>query len=149
LSTPALLHTREQFSFTANAPFDVAWPLFGADKERAWAPDWEPAFLWPEKPFDQEGMVFNVRHEERTAIWVNTAFDRAAGRIQYVYVIAEVVATVITLELMPARDSTTVDVVYERTSLAGAANDIVRGMAARDRVAGKEWNQQINSHLGQ
>jgi hypothetical protein len=149
LSTPAPLHTCEQFSFSANAPFDVAWPLFGADKERIWAPDWEPLFLWPEKPFDREGMVFKIRHEEGTAVWVNTTFDPIARRIQYVYVIPDVVVTLISLELTPARDSTTVDVVYERTSLAGAANDIVKAMAARDRVAGKEWSQQINNHLGQ
>lgn len=149
MSTAAPLHTREQFSFTANAPFEVAWPLFGADKERAWAPDWEPVFLWPKKPFDQEGMVFKVALGDRTAVWVNTAFDPVARRIQYVYVIPDVVVTVITLELMPIRDSTTIDVVYERTSLTGAANDIVTAMAARDRVAGKEWSQQINSHLGQ
>jgi hypothetical protein len=148
LSTAALLHTRERFSLTACASFDVAWPLFGADKERAWAPDWQPVFLWPERPFDREGMVFQVRHGDRSAVWVNTAFDRAARRIQYVYVIPDVVVTVITLKLMPARGSTNIDVVYERTALAEAANDIVRDMAARDRVAGKEWSQQINGYLG-
>jgi hypothetical protein len=146
---PALLHTREQFSLVANAPFDIAWPLFGADKERAWAPDWEPVFLWPEKAFDEEGMVFKVRHGEKSAVWVNTAFDRIARRIQYVYVIPDVVVTVITLRLTPDRHSTAVDVVYERTALADAANEIVKDMAARDRVAGKEWSQQINTHLSQ
>ncbi len=149
MSTAALLHTREQFSLTANASFDVAWPLFGADKERVWAPGWEPVFLWPEKPLDQEGMVFRVRHGDRSAAWVNTAFDRAARRIQYVYVIPDVVVTVITLELMPDRGSTNIDVVYERTALTEAANDTVRDMAAHDRVAGMEWSQQINGYLGQ
>ena len=71
----------------------VAWPLFGAHKERVWAPGWEPVFLWPEKPLDQQGMVFRVRHGDRSAVWVNTAFDRAARRIQYVYVIPDVVVT--------------------------------------------------------
>jgi hypothetical protein len=150
LSTPALLHTREEFSFAANAPFDAAWPLFGADQERVWAPGWDPVFLWPpEKPFDREGMVFKIGFGERTAIWVNTAFDRAARRVQYVYVIPEIMVTVITLKLLPVRDSTTVKVVYERTALAEAANDIVREMAVRDRIAGEEWSGQINRHLGQ
>jgi hypothetical protein len=149
MSAPTLLHTREQFSLVANAPFEIAWPLFGAEKERAWAPDWEPDFLWPEKAFDQEGMVFTVRHEGRNSVWVNTAFDPMARRIQYVYVIPDVVVTVITLMLTPERRSTTIDVVYERTALADSANEIVRAMAARDRVAGKEWSQQINAHLSQ
>jgi hypothetical protein len=149
LSTSTLLHTREQFSLVANAPFEVAWPLFGADKERAWAPDWEPGFLWPEKAFDQEGMVFKVRHGDKNAVWVNTAFDRTARRIQYVYVIPDLVATVITLRLMADGDSTAIHVVYERTALLQAANDIVKEMALRDRIAGKEWSRQIDQHLSQ
>lgn len=147
MNSPSLLHTREQFSFVANAPFEVAWPLFGADKERAWAPGWQPVFLWPEKAFDQEGMVFEIRHGDRNAVWINTAFDRMAGRIQYVYVIPDVVATVITLKLMPVSDSTIIDVVYERTALLRAANDVVKQMAARDRVADMEWGLQINGYL--
>jgi hypothetical protein len=148
LSGSGLLHTREQFSLVANAPFEIAWPLLGADKERAWAPDWQPAFLWPEKAFDQEGMVFIIRHGTKDAVWVNTAFDRLAGRIQYVYVIPDVVVTVITLKLMSDGHATNVDVIYERTALAAAANEKVRDMAAGDRAAGKDWSRQINGHLG-
>lgn len=149
MSGLGLLHTREQFWLIANAPFEIAWPLFGADKERAWAPGWEPVFLWPEKAFDQEGMVFEIKHGERQAVWVNTAFDRIAGRIQYVYVIPEVVVTVITLKLVPDGRSTAIDVVYERTALSVAANESVRDMAASDSVAGQEWSRQVNRHLSQ
>jgi len=149
MSARPLLHTREQFTLVANAPFEVAWPLFGADRERDWAPDWDPVFLWPEKALDQEGMVFKVRHGEQTAVWVNTAFDPIGRRIQYVYVIPDVVVTVITLMLAPERHSTAIDVVYERTALAAAANDLVQNMATHDRVAGSEWSRQINTHLSQ
>jgi hypothetical protein len=144
-----LLHTRERFSLVANAPFEIAWPLFGAEGERAWAADWKPIFLWPEKPFDQEGMVFMIRHKDRDAVWVNTAFDRTGRRIQYVYVIPNVVVTVITLNLVPDGHSTAIEVVYERTALAAAANDIVKDMAARDREAARDWSRQINTHLSQ
>ena len=149
MSATMLLHTRERFSLAANAPFEIAWPLFGADKERAWAPDWQPVFLWPEKAFDQEGMVFKIRHGDQNAVWVNTAFDQMAGRIQYVYVIPDVVVTLITLKLMPVGDSTRIDVVYERTALLAKANDRVKQMAAGDRVADMEWSRQINHHLSQ
>jgi hypothetical protein len=149
MSRAALLHTREQFSLVADAPFEIAWPLFGADNERAWAPGWDPVFLWPEKAFDQEGMVFIVRQREKDAVWVNTAFDRTARRIQYVYVIPDVVVTVITLQLTPDRHATAIDVIYERTALAAAANESVKDMAARDRIAGDDWARKINAHLSQ
>jgi hypothetical protein len=149
LSRLGLLHTREQFSLVANAPFEIAWPLFGADKERAWAPDWEPVFLWPEKAHDQEGMVFIIRQGEKNAVWVNTVFDRTAKRIQYVYIIPDVVVTVITILLTSHGDSTAIDVTYQRTALASSANEIVKDMAMRDRLAGTDWSRQINTHLGQ
>ena len=94
-------------------------------------------------------MVFVVRQGEKNAVWVNTAFDPIGRRIQYVYVIPEVVVTVITLDLMPKGDCTAIRVVYERTALADAANELVKNMAAADRVAGKQWEQQINRHLSQ
>jgi hypothetical protein len=149
MSATMPLHTRERFSLVANAPFEVAWPLFGADKERVWAPDWQPVFLWPEKAFDQEGMVFIVRQGDKNAVWVNTAFDRMEGRVQYVYVIPDVVVTVISLRLTPGGHSTAIDVVYERTALTAAANETVKDMATRDRIAGKEWSRQINTYLSQ
>ena len=147
MSAAALLHTREAFALLANAPIETAWPLFGADGERAWAPGWEPAFLWPQPAVDRPGMVFTIRHREGQAVWVNTAFDPAARRIQYVYVIPEVVATVITLTLTPAGHATGVEVVYERTALAEAANATVTAMAADDRAAAAEWSRQINGYL--
>ncbi len=145
--TGRVLHTREQFALIANAPFERAWPLFGAHKERDWAPGWNPSFVWPENPVDREGMVFKAGHGDKTAIWVNTVFDETLRRIQYVYLIPDVLVTVITLKFEPYGDSTNVEVVYERTALAAAANDIVRDMAASDRVAGKEWSRQINTYL--
>lgn len=147
--TGQALHTREQFALVADAPFELAWPLFGAHKERAWAPGWNPSFIWPAAPVDRQGMVFKVGHGDRTATWVNTIFDETARRIQYVYLIPDVLITVITLKLAPNGDSTHVEVVYERTALAEAANEIVREMAANDRVAGREWSRQINTYLRQ
>jgi hypothetical protein len=144
-----IVHTRRQFDFIADAPLDVAWPLFGAEGERAWAADWHPIFVWPAAPADQQGMVFTVAHGDKTAVWVNTCFDREANRIQYVYVVPDVLVTVITLALRPTGQATHVEVVYERTALTPTANDTVKRLAAADKVAGPEWSRQINRHLSQ
>jgi hypothetical protein len=147
MSGRGAVRTREQFEIIADATLDVAWPLFGAHRERAWAPDWDPTFIWPAAAADEEGMVFKVIQGDRTAVWVNTALDRAANRIQYVYVIPELVVTVITLRLSQAGPATHVAVTYERTALADAAGEAVNQMAARDKMAGPEWARQINNYL--
>jgi hypothetical protein len=43
-STEALAHTRVEFHFVAEAPFEQVAPLFGANEERKWSPDWNPQF---------------------------------------------------------------------------------------------------------
>lgn len=141
------LHTREEFNFIADAPLDVAWPLFGAEGERAWADDWHPVFVWPTVPADQHGMVFTVAHGCKTAVWLNTCFDRAAKRIQYVNFLPDAFVTVITLALRPTGQATHVEVVYERTALNPTANETVKRLAATDKVSGTHWCRQINQHL--
>jgi hypothetical protein len=122
-------------------------PLFGADRERVWAPGWAPRFLHPATAADQEGMVFAVRHGHSDAVWVNTRLDLTAGVVQYVYVLPERLATQITLHLAPDGARTQVEVTYARTALRAAANAHVDALAAHDRAAGPEWAQQINDYL--
>jgi hypothetical protein len=137
----------QSFEFIAEAPLDVVAPLFGADRERVWAEAWAPCFVWPSPPADREGMVFTLDHDGRTAVWVNTGFDLAAGRFQYVYVIPERLVTRILIALTPHSHRTGVHVTYERTALAPEANDQVEELAAGDAVAGPEWAAAINGYL--
>ena len=146
--TAQLAHTRTAFDFTVNAPLEQAAPLFGADKERVWAPGWNPQFLYPNPAHDQQGMVFQVSHGERTSTWVNTVFDLAEGHIQYAYVLANAMATSIDIRLTRAGAAKThVAVVYERTALMAEANAHVQHFAANDAKADKEWEEQINGYL--
>jgi hypothetical protein len=138
-------HTSEQFAFTVPAPFEEVFPLFGALKEKDWAPDWDPDFVWPAPAADRAGMVFRVMHGDRQATWINTAFDPATGRVQYAYVLPDVLATLITIEVRQRADATHVHVRYERTSLSPDADARVLQMAQSDRQAGPEWERLISS----
>lgn len=143
-----LTHTRTEFEFTANAPMEHTAPLFGADEERKWSPDWNPQFIYPQPAHDQPGMVFQVMHGQHSSIWVNTAFDLAAGHIQYAYVLNDAMVTVIDIHLSRLSDHTTgVAVVYERTALVPEANQHVQHFAQGDQRAGKEWEDAINGYL--
>jgi hypothetical protein len=122
-------------------------PLFGAEKERVWAPGWDPQFIHPVPTADREGMVFTVKHDHLKAAWVNTAFDLRAGRMQYVYVIPDALVTVITIQLTPQGNQTRVDVAYDRTALSAEADAHVRHMAEGDRSSGPDWEKQINGYL--
>src|SRR5271167_1788356 len=92
-STETLLHTRTEFSFTVDAPFDQVVPLFGANEERKWAEGWNPQFVYPIPAHDQPGEVFKVAHGQHSSVWINTALDLVAGHIQYAYVLNDAMTT--------------------------------------------------------
>jgi hypothetical protein len=140
-------HSEEKFMFVANAPMERVAPLFGADKERVWAPHWDPKFIYPAPAADQQGMVFAVAHDHLQSVWVNTELDLKNGRIQYVYMIPDALVTVITLHLTPQDHRTQVDVQYQRTALSAEADAHVLHMAESDRSAGPDWEQQVNGYL--
>ncbi len=146
-----VVRTDNSFQFTARAPLRTAFPLFGAWGEKAWAGDsWQPRFLYPDPPRDEAGEVFTVSHGHSTdAVWVNTAFDVATGRIQYVYVLPGVQAVTIDLLLEEAADarSTLVRVRYRRTALSPEQNERVEQLGREDAASGPEWEQQVNAVL--
>ncbi len=142
-----LCYARTEFHFTVDLPYDSAAPLFGALAEQKWAPDFKPVFLYPDPPADQEGMVFRVAHPGHSSIWVNTVFDLAAGRVQYVYMLADLLVTRIDIHITRQGESQTgVQVAYERTALRPAANRRLQELAGKDAAAGPEWQTALNSY---
>jgi hypothetical protein len=92
-------------------------------------------------------MVFTVAHHHLRSIWVNTELDLKDGRVQYVYVIPDVLVTVITLRLKPEGNQTLIEVHYDRTALTPEADAHVQEMAKQDHDSGPEWRNQINQYL--
>jgi hypothetical protein len=142
-----LAHTSVEFHFTVNLPYKDAAPLFGAWAEQKWAPEFKPEFLYPLPPADQEGTVFRVQKGEHSSIWVNTLFDLPAGRVQYVYVLGEILVTRIDIRIKSGGDhKTNVSVTYERTALNSSANNRVKSLAKADAGSADEWRNAINSY---
>jgi hypothetical protein len=143
------LRIRTSFDLTVNAPYATAAPLFGPEGERAWAgKHWNPQFIYPQPAHDEEGAVFTVSHGPYNAVWVNTLFDIEGRHFQYVYVLPELMVTVIDLRFNPvSAGSTAVHVVYTRTALTPEGSEHVRAMSEADKTAGKEWQQAIEEAL--
>jgi len=144
-----VVHVRNEFEFTAHAPYQVVAPLFGPEGERAWSGgDWDPHFLYPQPAQDIQGAVFTIRHGHRQAYWINTSFDQSARHFQYVYVVPEAMVVLIDVHFSEVDAANTkVNVAYERTALHPGANEHVKELGAADRGNGKEWGTAINDYL--
>ena len=68
--------------------------------------------------------------------------------MQYVYVLADLLATTIDVRLH-AMDAahTRVDVTYARTALRPEADEHVLSLGKHDSEQGKEWAEAINAYL--
>ncbi|MGA3223638.1 MAG: hypothetical protein ABSC65_07735 [Acidobacteriaceae bacterium] len=139
------VHVSNSFALIVHAPLSRAASLFGPDGERCWAGEhWNPEFLYPQPGKDVQGAVFTVQHGPHKSVWVNTVFDTAGGRMQYVSFIPDAVVSTIDVRLTPVDPSSTrVEVTYARTALDASANDDVEAMGTRDRESGPEWEQAI------
>ena len=137
------------FEFDVHAPLTVVAPMFGPEGERCWSgKHWNPVFVFPRPGKDVEGAVFTIAHGAHTVVWVNTIFDVAGGRMQYVAVIPEVQAFTVDVRLsFVAAAVTHVKVTYTRTALDGSANDTVIAMGKMDGSVGPDWQRAIESYL--
>jgi hypothetical protein len=142
-------HVSNSFEFDVHAPLTEVAPLFGPEGERCWAgKHWNPVFVYPQPGKDVEGAVFTIAHGPHTVVWVNTIFDIAGGRMQYVAVIPEVQTFTVDVRLSPdAAAVTHVKVAYTRTAQDASANDTVIAMGKMDGVAGPDWQRAIESYL--
>jgi hypothetical protein len=147
VASPA--HVRNSFQFVVAAPLGRAAGLFGPEGERCWAgPHWKPEFLHPQPAQDIEGAVFTVQHGPHKSVWVNTIFDLAGGRMQYVSFIPDTLVSTIDVHLTTLTASTTkVEVTYVRTALEAAANEDVVAMGKSDAGNGPEWQKAIEDCL--
>jgi hypothetical protein len=143
------MHVSNSFEFDVRAPMTEVAPLFGPEGERCWSgKHWNPVFFYPQPAKDLEGSVFTVQHGPHTVVWVNTIFDLAGGRMQYVAVIPDAMAFTVDVQLNPAGATAThVRVTYTRTALDTGMNDEVTAMGNEDRENGPHWQRAIESYL--
>jgi hypothetical protein len=146
---PQLLRTQTAFDIVVHLLYAEAAQLFGPEGERPWAgKHWDPQFLYPRAPHDEQGAVFTVHHGPVTAVWVNTQFDLNARHFQYVYFIPDIMVTTIDVRFTPSNSATTkVHVVYTRTALTSEGNDHVASFTANDKTAAHDWQQSIDTYL--
>ena len=151
LSAAVPAHVSNTFHLVVAAPLPRTAQLFGPEGERCWAGEhWNPEFVFPQPARDGQGAVFAIQHGAHRAVWVNTVFDPAAGRMQYVAFIPDKLVSVVDVRLTavdPLR--TNVEVRYDRTVLDVGLNDEVEAMGMRDRESGPEWQQAIAKCLGE
>jgi hypothetical protein len=144
-----LIRTQSSFDLVVHASYPATATLFGPEGERAWAgKHWNPQFIHPLPPHDEEDAVFTIQHGDTRATWVAALHDVPGRHFKYVYFIDGLLVTTIDVRFtIVGSASTTVQVVYTRTALTPAGIIHVAQLTSGDRTAGPEWQRSINAYL--
>ncbi|QEE28042.1 hypothetical protein FTW19_08585 [Terriglobus albidus] len=143
-------HVVNTFRFEIAAPMAQVAPLFAPEAERRWAGEhWNPVFAYPQPGSDVQGAVWTIRHGDVDSVWVNTLFDVAGGRMQYVAVVGTQFTMTVDVRVTALQDRrTAVEVTYARTALDRGVNQRVIELGRHDRESGPEWQHGIETALG-
>lgn len=149
VSASTLLRTQTTFDLVVHLPYAEAAPLFGPEGERSWAgKHWNPQFLYPRLPRDEQNAVFTIQHGPVTVTWVNTLFDLEGRHFIYAYFIPGIMVSTIDVAFTPTDAKTTkVHVAYTRTALTTEGNGHVAAFTETDKAAAHDWQTAIDTYL--
>jgi hypothetical protein len=137
---------------TLNAPLGKVFPLFGALREKEWAPDWQPEVIYATDGSIEERMVFKTQshHEqEPDSTWIVAQYRPEQSFIEYIVFAPERVWW-ITIQCHEGvvGETTEATITYTYTGLSedgNAKNAQALEMMFRHDL--KDWEDQINQYL--
>jgi hypothetical protein len=121
---------REHSFLLPMAPQD-AIALFTPEGERAWAEDWDPAYVYPAAGTAVEGMVFTTAAAGEETLWLLTKYEPAQGRAEYARITPGSRVAMVKVRCEEEGAQTRVTVSYTITGLSAAGNAYARDMTAR------------------
>ena len=112
-------------NFDVAAPIELVFPLFDAQHEAEWAPDWRYTPREPQPFRTIRNAVFEVPHNaafedpqaQSPELWVVLEFDAGAHRVEYLAVHGRHFVRRVTVTCQPHGRETRVSVRYDLTAL--------------------------------
>ena len=116
-------------AFTLPLPPREAFRFFEPEGERAWAPGWQPHYVYPADGKAEADMVFATNAGGEATLWAVTRHEPEAGVVEYLRVTPASRVARVTVRCEPAEsDRTRVTVTYVYTGLDEAGNAYIRAM---------------------
>ena len=128
---------------------EEAFLLFSAEGERRWVAGWDPRYPHPAASGAGEGLVFQTTHRDgRTATWVQTRHEPAAGAASFVYVVPGHHTAIVDVVVAPDGEGRSkASVRYRMTSLSSGGDDFVRAFGETFADTMAHWAEAIQRHI--
>lgn len=139
------LHIDRSGEFLLDLPPGHAFPLFSPEGERAWVPDWDPAYLHPTHPSQAVGTLFRTTHSGEETLWMVLTYSPAEGTACYCRITpGSRIGTVEVQCQEQASGHTSVRVAYSLTGLSPAGNEVLKALSpAKYEEMLSDWQNLI------
>jgi hypothetical protein len=136
-------------TFDINTSADEAFPLFGPKREMDWDPNWHPEFVFPaDGDQTSHGSVFVVRGNDQDSVWIMTAYDIDARRVEYVRVTPGHSVGQLWISITPSQPTRSqVRVKYRLTGLSPTGSSFVEKWKTEFPDTARDWEAVLNHYL--
>ena len=115
--------------FDLPLPVSQAFRFFEPEGERAWAPGWNPVYVYPASGQPEKGMVFTTGEGADHTLWIVLGHAPSAGTVEYARITPGARLAIVRVQCAAVdEERARVTVSYEFTGLSEAGNEYVRSM---------------------
>lgn len=125
-------HTKE---FLINQPIDIVFPLFSAEGEKLWVPDWDYENIMGTNELHEDYIFLTRAHDYAStrAIWLVKRYKPESYLVQFYKVEPEDKVGIITVQCERiSTELTQVEVSYEYVGLSKKGNEFVKEFTATE-----------------
>ena len=134
--------------FHLDAPCAQVFPLFTAQGEKVWAPDWDPEMLGGDTA---RGSVFRTRHAESETVWIVTDYQPDHYRASYARLVQGSNMGLVDVACHEDSGGSSVSVRYTLTGLSKEGDAFVRKFLSDPHYTRfiEEWRTTISAALNE
>jgi hypothetical protein len=122
-------------SFTISQPAATLFPLFSAEGEKLWVPDWDYENIMDSKELHEDYVFVTHTHDHAStaAVWLVKRYEPNSFLVQFYKVEPEDKVGIITVRCQPlAPQQTEVEVSYEYIALSDKGRKFIERFTATD-----------------
>lgn len=146
-----MIHVTHTKSFTLTEPIEMVFPLFSAEGETKWVPDWEYENIMESKELHENYVFLTTNHDHSTAkaIWIVKHYDPEKHVIQFYKIEPEQKVGAISVSCTALSSSITeTTVTYEYIAISNEGKTFISTFTSDkyDEYI-EEWKQLLTAYF--
>jgi hypothetical protein len=137
--------------FTMDQPIELLFPLFSAEGETLWVPDWEYENIMGSTELHEDYIFLTEKHDHAStkAVWLVKRYEPKSHYVQFYKVEPDYKVSIVTVQCTKITESQTrVEVGYEFIGLSEKGHEFIEGFTSEQYKSFiKEWKTLLLNYF--